>query len=277
MTPAAMVLTGLRELQWHSHALPAVRRLFITLILLDLTFITLYILRAVALKYGLAPFDVTLQSPLFAIDTEGGYPEDWQYAKEVAAAALLLFSALRTRQAMVYGAWAALFAFAALDDSLAFHERAGAYLEQILPSRTGNLQWHDLGEPLFAGATGVVLLAAIAYTSLRSAPHHAARGWLFVFPIIGLAACGIGFDLLHAVVRYSYPGSNLILTLLEDGGEMLFMSLGCALAFATFMRAAEPCAPHAVKPFRRGCLPCLHAFIVSGAVSTLPGFRGEVS
>lgn len=248
MTIEAFVQTGLRELRWRLHVLRATRRTLMTLLLVDLTFIALHILRTLAMKYGLAPFDVTLQSPLLAIDVDGGYSEDWQYAKEFAAAVLLLLSAWRARQAAVYVSWAALFAFAALDDSLELHERAGALLGPFLPHMTRNLH-EDVGQLLFASAVGAVLLGIIVCTSFWSAPRHAVRAWLFIVPVAGLAACGIGVDLLHAVVGYSYPGSNLVLTVIEDGGEMLFISLGCALALATFMRAAEPVAQQApVRP-----------------------------
>jgi hypothetical protein len=243
MTIAAMVQTGLRELRLDLRLVPVARHMLITLLLVDIAFIALHVLRAAALKYGWAPFDVTLASSAFAIDTEGGYPEDWQYAKEIATAVLLLLAALRTRQP-VYGAWAALFAFAGLDDSVAIHERMGALLEPVLP-HIDKLQGHDLGELLFAAAAGFVLLGGIIYGSWRSAPLHVARSWIFVFPLAGLALCGMGFDLVHAIVRYSYPGSNLVLTVLEDGGEMLFMSFACALAVAAFTRAAEPFAPQA--------------------------------
>jgi hypothetical protein len=243
MTIEAMVTTGLRELRLDFRVVPVARQTLVTLLFVDMVFIVLHVLRAAALKYGWAPFDVTLASSSFAIDTEGGYPEDWQYAKEFGTALLLLLAALRVRQP-VYATWAALFAFAGLDDSLAIHERMGALLEPILP-HMDKLQGHDLGELLFAATVGLGLLGGIVYASWRSAPLHAARAWIFIFPLAGLALCGMGFDLVHAVVRYSYTGSNLVLTVLEDGGEILFMSFGCALAFATFSRAAESFAPRA--------------------------------
>lgn len=240
MELAAKLRNELRELRAHFQVVPSTRRLLIALIVADMAWIALHIARTITAKYEIAPFDAILGSQNLAIDAEGGWPELWQQLKALATAVLLVLAALRVRDTAAYGAWAALFAFAALDDGLALHERSGAFMADALGlSPLGALQGHDLGELLFAVAAGTLLLAAIVCASSRSARHHAVRGWMFLLPLGGLALCGIGLDLLHGLIRYRFAGSNLILTVLEDGGEMLFMSLACALAFAVFARATE--------------------------------------
>lgn len=240
MITVANVWDGLRRLPSYIWNVRETRWLLMALLLVDGAFILLHVVRVVALKYGLAPWDVILEPPKLALDKEGGYAENWQYAKALLASAFLFGAWMRSKRGAIYAAWAFLFAFAALDDGLALHERSGAWLAIALDlPRLGALQPHDFGELLFAVTVGTLLLAGIIAAARWSAHHHRARGWLLLFPIVGLAGCGIGFDMLHSAIGYSLPASYLILTLLEDGGELLFMSLGCALALATFVKAAD--------------------------------------
>lgn len=227
---------SLVALRLHLHVFPTARRLLIALCIVDVAFIAVHVVRTYALKYGVAPLDALLEPPGLALDAEGGYPEHWQYAKAIGASILLFVTALRARHAAAYAAWAALFAFAALDDSLGLHEQTGYFLSPFFPQRLGPLQGHDFGQILFAGAAGITLISIIFLASMRSAPSHAARGGILVFPIAGLAVCGVAFDLLSVIVGYSFTASHLLLTVLEEGGEQIFMSLGCALAFAIFIR-----------------------------------------
>lgn len=125
------------------------------------------------------------------------------------------------------------------DDMLLLHERGSPML--IVPSglhRTMGPVAFQIGElAIWAllGAVGIALL----YTGWRVARpvfRDSVRpmAWLFA----GIIFCAVGLDMLHAIL----PEKTLlggVFLILEDGGEMLFISALLSYAIGTFGSPAQ--------------------------------------
>jgi hypothetical protein len=126
---------------------------------------------------------------------------------------------------------AALFAFAWLDDSSQYHERMGAiFVENLnLPSAFG-LRALDFGELLaWALATALLsLLGVWAYRGRRNGDRLVLR--LISLPLAALFVSAVFFDMIHIMVQGNL--ANRLLTILEDGGEMLAVAAIATIALA---------------------------------------------
>ncbi len=168
--------------------------------------------------------------------TENGWPEQFAYAKEAASAGLLLLLWRRTSSG-VFAAWAAVFACALVDDRLQVHERAGGWLARqlSLPEGVAGLRGQDLGELAVWGLLAVFPLVAVAVLHRRSPDpvRAASRGMAVV--VAGYAFFGVVVDQLHSMTL----GGPLDRTLgiLEDGGELVLLSVAVSYAGALLVAA----------------------------------------
>lgn len=218
--PAVPVAAG--RIRWPRPAWHAL----LPLLLIDAVFLTLHVLH----KLRVGPF----LDASFSVTTESGHAEHFQYFKEFAIAAVLMGLAWRQRSAG-HAAWALLFAYLMLDDSLSLHESAGAWLGEALQlAPAWGLRPIDLGELVLAALAGGPLLVLFAALMLRGRPsvRRLSRDLLLLLAL--LALCGVVLDMLHVVTLHKVRGVGLA----EDGGEMLMMSL----ILACVARHASPAA-----------------------------------
>jgi hypothetical protein len=154
---------------------------------------------------------------------EGGYAEWWQYAKASGIAALLTRMAVDRRSAVLL-VWAALFAYVVGDDAGQWHERAGMYIGDALrlPS-IGSMRSNHLGELVYLGLVGSVLLGALAAALMRGGWRDAAFSRDMVLWVGALAAFGVVLDAVHSLVRQTRL--NAAVAIAEDGGEMVVLTL----------------------------------------------------
>ena len=154
-------------------------------------------------------------------------PEWFQYLKEASAAALL-FITFRYAKRRVFLGWACLFAFILMDDALRYHERGGVLLANLpgLSALAGMLEVRavDLAEMVSVAPVLVALALFLVVPYVREGRDarrviHRLGGLLGLLVLVG----GV-MDLIDriAVTR----GSHLVpvLSLMEDGGEMVVMS-----------------------------------------------------
>jgi hypothetical protein len=159
------------------------------------------------------------------LDFDKGYAEAFQYIKEFWIAGLLAFISFRTRKFFFF-AWSLLFLYFLLDDSLSIHEKLGNTLSGYLAFATQfKLEANDLGELIASAFFGFVLLSIIGLSTYLSSRKIKLISLDLAILLGVLIFFGVGMDVLHAIAR-SIPGSG-ILTLVEDGGEMMAMSLIC--------------------------------------------------
>jgi len=168
-------------------------------------------------------------NPSFSLETDGGYAEIFQYLKEYWIALILGFLALRKHSATYLG-WSLLFFYLLLDDSLQLHENLGYRLSRklnFLPSF--NLRAEDFGELLVSGFVGLFFLIfiATAYRYSDRLSREISRSLIKMF--FALAVFGIVVDMMHVAINS--PTLDPILILLEDGGELIVMSVIASFVF----------------------------------------------
>lgn len=162
----------------------------------------------------------------FSIEQNRGLGESFQYVKLFWMAVALTALATR-RRSWLYLGWAALSAWMLTDDSFEVHENVGRWLGErwALPAVMG-LRGSDLGELLFWGAVGFLLLAWIGLAHRRSPVAARSASRTLFFLLIALVFVGAGVDVVHVIVERLLDSSalNAVLGVVEDGGEMVVVS-----------------------------------------------------
>ncbi len=192
-------------------------KLLIVLILADLVFMLIHVLYTM---------DVVI-NPLWSIKKDLGYAERYQYIKEGWIVLLLLVMAIK-RSHVIYITWSILFMYLLLDDSLRIHERMGRYLVGYFNLQPAfNLRAQDFGELGVSMLFGSLLFLFIGWaywfcdTAAKKISKH-----LFIL-VLALGFFGVFVDTFHRAV----PFGKSIRVLVEDGGEMLIMSIIVAYAY----------------------------------------------
>jgi hypothetical protein len=158
----------------------------------------------------------------FSIEADRGYAEVFQYLKEYWIALLLGFVALKKRL-FPYLSWCVVFFYLLLDDSIGIHERAGFFLGQLGLFNQLYLNATDLGEVTASvmAASFLLFIIATAYRSGDRLFRQVSRNLIKMLVALGLF--GVVVDLVHNAVKF--PVIQPLLGLLEDGGEMVVMSV----------------------------------------------------
>lgn len=174
------------------------------------------------------------------VDVDAGGPEFWQYVKFVWGAVAVLIVWWTTKRVL----WlVTLLPFVAmlLDDSLTLHEQYGEQAGALLPIPSA---WRDyqqfLGEFALLAVVGGVLLLAILVAALATRDRATRRRvWPFVTLLVLMAVFAGAIDLLH---QWTDGALYEVVTLVEDGGEMLTASglLAWAFHLATLPRGGLP-------------------------------------
>lgn len=162
--------------------------------------------------------------PSFSLARDGGYLEWFMYAKEAWVAAALFFVAIRLYEYR-YLTWSALFGFLLIDDSLGLHELIGAELASTMSLTTHlGMRGQDFGEMGGTALIGGALLLGLAVCYWRGSENYkTASRHLFALLAI-IVFFGVGIDSLHFLYEINWKVS-LLVVVIEDGGEMLGMSL----------------------------------------------------
>jgi hypothetical protein len=206
----------------HLESTKAAFALLLLLLSADLVFIVLHI---VYVETG------WLRGWPASLEADRGLPEAFQYIKQLWIAIAFATTCWRARVGL-YGCWAMVFAFLLVDDAAQLHESVGAWLgrEYSLPAVLG-LRSDDLGELLFAGAVGLSLLVLVGIAALRAdtQQRRICRDTLLL--VGALAFLGVLVDMAHVIAYFKGSLWAQVLLLVEDGGEMLVMSMLTAFAF----------------------------------------------
>jgi hypothetical protein len=203
-------------------------RLFYLLVATDLVFIILHIIHS---------YSGILSNPRFSLELDRGYGELFQYLKEYWILLLFGFLAVQKRSPL-YLAWSLLFSYRLLDDSLSIHENLGrAISNKFAFSPALNLRAKDFGELVVSASVGLffLILISIAYrfgdrTSRKTSKH-------LIVMLFGLALFGIVVDMIHIAVQA--PSLDPLFNVVEDGGEMVVMSLIASFVFLLPERSSE--------------------------------------
>jgi hypothetical protein len=202
--------------------LATARILLIMLVAADLAFIVLHV---IYVETSL------LRGRPFSLEADNGLPEAYQYVKQFWVALCMIGLYRRTRE-ITYVGVGVVFAFLLMDDAFQIHEHFGKWLaaQYTLPVAFG-LRPDDIGELLFAAGIGVVTFSLIGIGYWRGGPDARIVTRDISILILLLAGLGVGVDVIHVISYFKAPLLAQFLLILEDGGEMIVVSMTAAYVF----------------------------------------------
>jgi len=219
---------------------PLALRMLIGLLVIDLLFIGVFVF------YGLQQVisDNPAKFPqMWSLAADYSIPEFFGYAKLALVAAFLFVTFRRTGQ-LIWWSWAAIFVLLLADDMLQLHEYGGEWVATFLPFHSiAGIEAHHIGELSIYAMLGTAGLALLIFGVQRTAAKIVAGSGFFLLVILGLVACGVGVDLVSSASYFQDTDAGTaiskalygILIIAEDGGGSIFMTLGCAGAYAVWL------------------------------------------
>lgn len=197
----------------------AAKCLLALLLLTDAAFILAHLI------HTFTPF---LNPAGYSIEQERGYSEIFQYIKYFWII-LLLGTLAVTRREWNFGLWMLLYLYLLGDDASQYHERGGEFLTATMGYQAQwGLRAQDFGELSMSliVLTLFSLFGIKAYLGANAEVRRAIKGYGLLLAL--LAFFGVCVDMLHVVAGGdSFP----LLGVVEDGGEMLTVSLTCWYTF----------------------------------------------
>jgi len=203
--------------------------------------------------HGLGYFYLPFSIEILSLESDRSLPEFFQYFKEFFAAIMFWLLARRSKD-RAYLSICILFTYVLLDDAFSFHERVGLFLGDALSLKDGFIRANDIGELLVSAISGFFIFGFIGYQYIRSNTYfrHVVHEVVILFGL--LAFFGVGVDMLHSACMHIRYIAQL-LAMLEDGGEMLTVSLIAAYALLLYQTwpREEPLFSLAISRFvKRG-------------------------
>jgi hypothetical protein len=193
-------------------------KLLLLLIITDILFMIVHVLYGFRMSTGL------FYNPNFSLVQDRGYAEVFQYIKEFWITVLLLVLAIRASN-LLYFCWALLFGYFLVDDSFEIHEALGHRLASTLgSSQIFGFNTQDFGELFAFGFFGILFLIGIG-VSYRSSPDEAKEISRYLFAmLVVLVVFGVVTGLFQGTAS-DRSTWQFILSMIEEGGEMLVMSV----------------------------------------------------
>ena len=138
-----------------------------------------------------------------------------------------------------FSAWSFLFLYLLIDDAFQVHELFGEYVAASLAiSPALGLRVEDFGELIVSASAAVFLLGLIAAAYWRgSRAFRQASNHLFLL-LLALAFFGVFVDMLHVAINMGWK-INFVLGAVEDGGEMIIMTVIAWYALLISARAGN--------------------------------------
>jgi hypothetical protein len=195
------------------------RLLLFMWLMVDATFILLHVLFEFTQSFNHEFFDILY-------DRSGG--EAMQYVKEMWIALAFLGIAVRRRSGH-YVPWAIVFALFLIDDLFQIRELQGRDLAIALnyPELLG-LRQADLGELTILAIAALIFLPALGASLYWGSAQFRTFSTRLVALVTALAVFGVVLDMVQIVV--TDPLWDSIVGIVEDGGEMVVMSIIAAFA-----------------------------------------------
>ncbi|GAP95459.1 hypothetical protein NIES2104_19810 [Leptolyngbya sp. NIES-2104] len=163
----------------------------------------------------------------WSIAADRSFGETFQYIKEL----WLVFSfamLTRIRSNWLYGSLSLLCCYLFLDDLFLIHERVGEMIALNFNFQPMfKLRAIDYGELIVNAIAGSFFAVLIGSSYWRGSRAFRQVCYRVLVLLGGVVFCGIVLDVLHIIVTTLYPRLYSAFDLLEDGGEMLFMSVLC--------------------------------------------------
>ena len=202
-------------------------RLAVWLVALDVTLVLIYLVRGYMVvigRLGEIPH-------LLNVGRDWSLGEMIGYAKWIFLIAAMIVS-YRREPNFIFLALALLFIVTLADDTLQLHETHNRWT-----TRSGLIERSDLAlrEVGYFATVGLAVAVPLLIGWFRADPPLRRKVAPLLLLFGAIAFCGIGVDFIHASLPDRSVGSGLA-GAVEDGGEMIFLSLMFSYAIATFWR-----------------------------------------
>lgn len=173
----------------------------------------------------------------FHVENDRSLGEAFQYVKQFWIVVMFCWLAV-IRTSWAYISWSLFFAVLLIDDALMFHERYGLRVAKFLGfSDMWGVRAVDLGELVIFALAGAVLLPVLLAAYRWGGQSFRTVCWKMLPLLLAYVFVGIVLDLLHVMVKH--PTGNKLVSTLEDGGEMIIMSLICAFVLSLLLSAGS--------------------------------------
>ena len=195
------------------------------LIIADILFITLHILHS---------YSGFFQDHEYSLDRDRGFSEVFQYLKQFWVAAMFLWLFINKRRTL-YLIWSLLFAYLLIDDSFQLHERLGIVVANYLEyTHMLKLSPKDFGEFTVFISSGLffAVLIGVAYIYSANNIKKICRDLILMLALFTFF--GVVVDAIHAMAEQTTL--EVVIGIVEDGGEMLVMSVICWYVFRLLRR-----------------------------------------
>lgn len=207
-----------------------VKRLFLLLVLSDLALLLVHLLHKLTVYY-LKSNELFLYNPLFAIETDLGLAESFQYVKEFWIVLMLCALARKHRQPS-YLSWGSLFFYILLDDAGQIHEHLGRWISSYFRFQSLlGMGTEDMGQLAVYVVIGLLFLLLFVPALLQGDKKFRNFSLQLGLIFMVLTFCGAGIDAINITNRPLWVRG--LATLLEEGGEMVVMSVVVAYLFRT--------------------------------------------
>lgn len=217
-------------------------RLYVGLLLAgDALFTLLHLAQGLARHFGFnTPI---LADPKLALTFSGGYGEVFIFAQLFVLTGILARIGIWTKQP-IFLLWAVIYFYVLLDDSFNIHGYLGGLLAPSLPtSGMVGLSQQHAGELLSWLAIGCAALAGLKQANSHSGTEYKeiSRPLYWTFGLLVFFAVGV--DTLQQISVGVSPLINSLVAMIEEGGEMIAVTLTIGAAIVLSRKAAL-----AVKP-----------------------------
>lgn len=217
-------------------------RLYVGLLLAgDALFILLHLGNCLASPLGFE--GSMLADPRFALTFRGGYGEVFSFAQLFILTGILARTGLWTKQP-VYLSWTVIYFFVLIDDSFNIHGYLGGLLAPSLPiAEVVGLTPQHAGELLSWLGIGCFAAAGLIQASSHTQIEHRRICQPLYWTFGLLLFFAVGMDTVHQAFGPLRALVDGLLSMVEEGGEMVAVSLTIGAAIVLSRKAAL-----AVKP-----------------------------
>jgi ketosteroid isomerase-like protein len=171
------------------------------------------------------------------LDKDRGFAELFGALQLVAAAVLLLRTSVCSRIWVAAG-WAVALLVIAADDVFEGHEEFGRRFA-LFDGSLGAVRAKQAREVVAMAVIGLILMVVVGLAHRSSSRVARAWSWSMAAAAIPLVLAGVGLDFVHGQVAYGTWLSGM-LTIAEDGGELVAMSSLFVVAVAWWAAGAWP-------------------------------------
>jgi len=181
-----------------------------------------------------------VSNPLLNIEQDRGFAEVFQYLKFIWIIALLGTLYIKTGR-LQYLPWALMFIYLLLDDSMSIHESLGGVLASWLSlTPMLGLRAQDYGELIVTAVAALLIFPALILVYWKGAHSFRQFSQDLGLLLLLLVFFGVGVDMLHVLGNELGHGIGFLLGTIEDGGEMLAVSLCVWYVFLTVLYGGTP-------------------------------------